>query len=160
MKKENRINNHSIHLMLILLLILVVVIMSSLLIMLGRDVYKKINNDRDNNYNIRVSTLYITNKIRQADKSNSIKIKNIAGKQSLVINEEYDGLSYETWIYSYNNSLYEITVDEGSTFELSDGNKIMDIDKFDIGKVNNNLYKVTVNNKLNKSELLLCVYSD
>lgn len=51
---------------LIMLLYLIIVILSVLIIFLGKNIYDNINEERNTNYNLRVSLSYIANKLRQS----------------------------------------------------------------------------------------------
>ncbi len=161
MKKENNIpNQFSIQFVFVMLLFLIIVILSVTIILLGKNIYNSINEDRKNNYEVRVSLSYIANKIRQADKLNAVEIREADGQAAIVINESYDGSNYQTWIYYYDNCLYEILTDVGSEFNFSDGMKVLEVDSFEIDEIKDNLYKFSVKSKGVSSELVLSLYSD
>jgi len=160
MKKEKYISNQfSIQFIFIMFLFLIIVVLSVMIINLGKEIYSNINKDRANNYEIRVSLSYITNKIRQADKENSIKIRDFNGNSAIVIKETYDGLNYENWIYYDDNNIYEILVDEGESFNISDGTKVLKADNFSILKMTDNLFEVSVGKKGQNTEMALSLYS-
>lgn len=159
MKRENSRNQFLIPYTFIMLLFLTIVILSIMMILYGKSLYDNINDDRQNNYDIRVSLFYVANKIRQADKNDSIEIKQINGNNALVIKETYDGDNYETLIYHYNNSLYEIFIDEGSEFEMIAGNEIMKIEDFNILQLKENLFKITVKSVKDMEELIISINS-
>ncbi|WP_326910354.1 DUF4860 domain-containing protein [Sedimentibacter sp. MB31-C6] len=158
--KKNSTNQFSIHFIFVMLLFLTIVILSVMIIILGSDIYTNIKDERDSNYEIRVSLSYISNKLRQADNSKSINIKTIHETPAIVINETYDSLNYETWIYYYDGYLYEIFIDEGTEFSLSDGMKVLKIDNFSIYKKNGNLYEFSINSGDYSSELVLSLNSN
>lgn len=161
MKKENSIHNQfSIQFVFIMLLFLIIVILSVMIISLGKNIYNNINDDRKDNYELRVALSYVANKIRQADREDTVYLKEINGETAVVIKETYDAMNYETWIYNYDNGLYEILIDEGSSFNLSDGMKILEVDSFEISKIKENLYKFSVKNKVSSAELVLSLYSN
>lgn len=161
MKKENNIpNQFSIQFVFVMLLFLIIVILSVTIILLGKNIYNSINEDRKNNYEVRVSLSYIANKIRQADKLNAVEIREADGQAAIVINESYDGSNYQTWIYYYDNCLYEILTDVGSEFNFSDGMKVLEVDSFEIDEIKDNLYKFSVKSEGVSSELVLSLYSD
>jgi len=81
------------------------------------------------------------------------------GENAIVINEVYDDVIYETWIYFYDNSIYEIFTDEGVKFNLEGGMKVMEIESFVIEEIKDNLYKFTAINNDESTELILCLYS-
>lgn len=144
---------------LIMLLYLIIVILSVLIIFLGKNIYDNINEERNTNYNLRVSLSYIANKLRQSDKSGSVEIKQVNGENALVLNEEYDDEQYQTWIYFYEGGIYEMFTDSENTFDLSDGMKLVDADVFNIEKVRNDLYRFYAASNEKSSELYLSIYS-
>ena len=144
---------------LIMLLYLIIVILSVLIIFLGKNIYDNINEERNTNYNLRVSLSYIANKVRQSDKGGAVELRQVNGENALVLNEEYDDEEYQTWIYFYEGGIYEMLTDSGSTFELSDGMKLLDADVFNIEKVRDNLYIFYAASNERNSELYLSIYS-
>lgn len=153
-------NNQSYQFIFILLLFFIIAIISLMVILLGKDIYSSINEDRISNYEKRVSLSYVANKIRQSDKENNIRIENLNGINAIVINEKYDEAVYETWIYHYDNAIYEMFTDEGVKFNLDDGMRIMEIDNFNIELINDNLYKFKATSNQESTELILCLYSN
>jgi hypothetical protein len=144
---------------LIMLLYLIIVILSVLIIFLGKNIYDNINEERNTNYNLRVSLSYIANKLRQSDKSGSVEIKQVNGENALVLNEEYDDEQYQTWIYFYEGGIYEMFTDSENTFDLSDGMKLVDADVFNIEKDRDDLYRFYAASNEKSSELYLSIYS-
>lgn len=160
LKDNNTPKQFSIHFILIMFLFLIIVMLSIIIISLGKNIYDKINIEREINYDLRVSLSYIANKVRQADREGAVCIKELNGNNAVVIKEKYDDTVYETWIYFYDNYLYEILIDEGISFDMSDGMKVLKIDSFDITRIKENLYKFSVKSNTIGEELLLCLYSD
>jgi hypothetical protein len=130
-----------------------------MIISLGKNIYDNINNDRNTNYDLRVSLSYIANKIRQSDKKDAVEITELNGINSVVINEVYDEEEYRTYIFFYDGAIYEMFTDRDSAFELSDGMKITDVDLFEINVIKDSLYKFTAISKEERAELYLSVYS-
>lgn len=159
MIKENNTKQFSFQFIFIMLLFLLIVILSVMIILLGKDIYSNINKDRAVNYEKRVSLSYVANKIRQNDKADSISIDTLNGENAVVIKEVYDEANYETWIYYYDNAIYEMFTDEGIEFNLDDGMKILDVENFRIEMLNDNLYKFTATSNEESTELILNLYS-
>jgi len=159
MNKQNYSKQFSFQFIFIMLLFLIIVILSVMIIILGENIYENINEDRTNNYELRVSLSYIANKVRQSDKTNTVNLKTLNGENAIVINEVYDDANYETWIYFYESAIYEILIDENSTFNLEDGMKIINVDSFNILEIKDNLYRFTVSSNEKSSELVLNLYS-
>lgn len=160
MIRGNNTKQFTFQFILIMLLFLTIVILSVMIILLGKNIYSVINEERDANYEKRVSLSYVANKIRQSDKKNSVRIESLNGKNAVVINDTYDGEVYETWIYFYDNAIYEMFTDAGSEFNPDDGMRILDVESLNIEKLKDNLYKFTVKSNEGSSELILSLYSD
>lgn len=160
MYKRNNINQFSFQFIFIMLLYLIIVILSVMIISLGKNIYDNINEDRNMNYELRVSLSYIANKIRQSDKKETVEIKELHGVNAVVINEVYDEEKYQTCIYFYDGAIYEMFTDEDTTFELSEGMKVVEADLFQIEKIKDSLYKFTAISKEARAELYLSLYSN
>lgn len=160
MFKENNTRQFSFQFVFIMLLFLLIVFLSVMIIFNGNEIYSKINKDRETNYEKRVSLSYVSNKIRQNDKKGSVRIDSLHGEHAVVIKEEYDGAEYETWIYFYDNGIYEMFTDANMKFNLEDGIKILDIENFEIKQLKDNLYKFTAKNYNEKTVLILNLYSE
>lgn len=157
---SNNSRKYSFHFVFILMLYLLIVIFSLMIILLGKDIYSSINHDRRVNYERRVSLSYVANKIRQNDKEESIRIESLNGENTIVITEDYDGDMYETWIYFYDNAIYEMFTDAGMEFNLEDGIKVLEIDGFKIEEIKNDLYRFTAIDQNEKTELILNLHSN
>lgn len=156
----NNSRKFSFHFIFILMLYLLIVVFSLMIIWLGKDIYTSINHDRQANYERRVSLSYVANKIRQNDKSGMVRIESLNGEKTIVITEDYDGELYETWIYFYDNAIYEMFTDAGTEFNLEDGMKVVETKGFKIEEINDDLYKFTALDSTEKTELILYLQSN
>ncbi len=152
-------NQFSFQFIFVMLLYLIIVILSVMIISLGKNIYDRINKDRNTNYELRVSLSYIANKIRQSDIDKAVEITKLNGVDAVLINELFDDEKYQTWIYFYDGAIYEMFTDADTAFELSDGMKVVDADDFNIEKVRDDLYKFTAVNNEESSDLYLSLYS-
>ncbi len=159
MFKENASKQFSFQFIFVMLLFLMIAFLSFIIIAMGSNVYSKINSDRIGNYQKRVSLSYVSNKIRQNDKKGCVEIENLNGENAVVINEVYDGEKYETWIYFYDNAIYEMFIDAGMKFSSDDGMKILEVESFNIEKLKKNLYKFTAKSNTESTELILNINS-
>lgn len=157
---SNNSRKYSFHFVFILMLYLLIVLFSLMIILLGKNIYSSINHDRQVNYERRVSLSYVANKIRQNDKEGSIRIESLNGENAIVITEDYDGDMYETWIYFYDNTIYEMFTDAGIRFNLEDGMKVLETDGFKIEEIKNDLYRLTAIDQNEKTELILNLHSN
>ena len=160
MNNRNFSKQFSFQFIFIMLLFLIIVILSVMIIVLGKNIYVNINEERKSNYELRVSLSYISNKVRQSDKLDSLEIRKLEDDDAVVIKETYDDENYETWIYFYDNAIYEMFTDENNSFIPEDGMKIVEVDSFEITEINDNLYKFAAKSKTSSSELVLNLYSN
>lgn len=157
---SNNSRRFSFHFIFILMLYLLIAVFSLMIILLGKNIYSSINNDRQTNYEKRVALSYVANKIRQNDKKESIRIESLNGENAIVITEIYDGELYETWIYFYDNAIYEMFTDAGMEFNLDDGIKVLHTEAFKIEALKDDLYKFTALEGTEKTELILNLHSN
>ena len=92
---------------------------------IGADIYSIGASNIENNYDMRTGALYLSEKIRQNDVENSIRIDQISGRDALVLTENKSGMGYESWIYVHNGYLREILLPPKSQFNPSAGQVIM-----------------------------------
>lgn len=160
MINKNNEKQFSFQFVFIMILFLMIVILSSMIILLGKNIYSKVNEERALNYEKRVSIAYVANKIRQADRKNSVRTESLSGQSAVVISEIYDGYEFETWIYFYDGAIYEMFADKSIAFSPDDGMKVTDAESFNIEKLKDNLYKLSVSDKEKTTELILNLYSN
>lgn len=109
----------------ILMLLCVFAFGALMSVILGANTYKGIKEDMDSNFELRTPLSYVSTKIRQNDEIDSIRIINKEGVDALVLEREDNGIPCQTWIYEYDKSLYEVYIEKGTDFELSDGLSII-----------------------------------
>lgn len=133
---------HSFNLVFTLALLGIFALSALFVAVLGAQVYGRTAEQMDANYNTRTSLVYITEKIRQCP-GKDISIDTVDGKQALVMKQDTDGKSYESWIYNANGKLKEVTVPAGEKVKAGDGQEIMDIEDFAL-KPDGNLIRILV----------------
>ena len=123
MDRKFRLNigHTSLDFIFILALLCVFAFGALMAVVLGSNTYKEIKDSMDSNYELRTPLSYISTKVRQHDDSNSIQIINKEGIDALVLENPDNGKICQTWIYQYENSLYEVYLDKGTEFSLADG---------------------------------------
>lgn len=121
----------------------------------GVRVYKNIVIDNAENFKLRTSLSYVATKIRQTDSLGNISVEERDGVALLVLDEEIQGVSYETLIYYYKENLYELFQRKDSEFEISYGMQVMEIDEFTIEEITDSTLKITAGNGNGEIETLL-----
>ena len=134
-------HGHRLHTLVILILFLVFSLSSVSVLMYGTKVYKSVTEKTDENYSLRTGLIYLSNKIKAADKS-SIYMDTYQKVDMLVIPEEIEGQMYETRIYCYNGQLREIFTDVGNDIPLDGGLYITDMKNLTISEKNKGLLEI------------------
>ncbi len=114
------------------------------LCIIGINVYQKSINDSAENYNIRTSVLYITEKSRQNLSTNGIRIDEVSDSSALVLSQTIEGAVYNTWMYVEDGYLCEVLMPEGSEVIPDIGQKIMPLQKLELNIDDNNLLTINV----------------
>lgn len=84
------------------------------------------------NSTIRTSLSYLSEKIHQNDAENGIRIDQLNDLPSLVLTQNLNGETYETWIYAYDGMLCEIMTDLENGFTPEEGQPILEIGSFSL----------------------------
>lgn len=90
-------------------------------VILGANTYRNIKEDMDSNYELRTPLSYISTKVRQNDSVDSIRIIQKEGTDALVLETVDNDELCQTWIYEYQDFLYEVYLEKDTPFQLKDG---------------------------------------
>lgn len=127
---------HSINLVFTLALLGIFALSALFVAVLGAQVYGRTADQMNDNYNTRISLVYITEKIRQCP-GKDIDIKEVEDSQALVLTQKIDGKEYESWIFTSDGKLREVMVPKGEKVNASDGQDIMEINNFSLERKGN-----------------------
>jgi hypothetical protein len=144
MELDNK-RKHTIDTVFVICLLLLFVLSALSVIAIGASIYKKnVGNMADNSAH-RIACAYVTEKVRQADKEGRIDVEEVFGENALVLSEEVNGTTYNTYIYDYDGQLMELfaRADLGSFYPQS-GQKIMSIGSFDVEQVTDSMFRAIV----------------
>ena len=93
---------HMVDILFVLALFAVFALSALLLVMFGSKIYQNTVTGMNENYTLRNSYSYITEKIRQSDTENSVQIGLIQDASAIVITTETNQTLYETYLYYYD----------------------------------------------------------
>ncbi|MDO4542425.1 MAG: DUF4860 domain-containing protein [Bacillota bacterium] len=108
-------------------------------VVVGAGIYRDIAATMERNYDIQTSIFYIEEKVRQ--NTGVIAIKTVGDQESLVLQDDYEGELYETWIFLGKGKLREVTVPAGTEVSPGDGQSIMDIKDLEL-EIENGLLSI------------------
>ncbi|NLZ81552.1 MAG: DUF4860 domain-containing protein [Clostridiales bacterium] len=123
---------HSVDIIFVLGLFGMFTILSVLLILVGSNIYSGIIETSERNAQIRTSLSYIVNKVHAHDKQGGVFLEVRDGVTVLVMEETYDEELYQNLIYYHEGAIKEALVNKTSNFEFSYGDKIMEVDNFEM----------------------------
>lgn len=96
--------------------------------------YEMLTSKKSVNEEIRIASSYITTKLRQNDREDSVQVikKYSDLSDALVINETISGEVYKTWIYMSEGKLREVTIPESLSPDDDLSFIIAEIDTFEL----------------------------
>ena len=152
--------NHSIDFLFPIILFFIFALMALLVMLLSANVYGKITNNSSMNYTAHTSVAYISQKVRSCDNGGNIHIGEIGGRQCLIIDQEYSGSDYCTYIYSFGGSLMELFARADAEAKPESGQKLLDISSLEISYVDDDLLKVAcTDTNGNVSDMLISIHT-
>ena len=111
---------------LLVLLVFAVFMVSVLLVLLtGADVVQSITERDQKSYDQRTIIQYISTRVRQADQAGAIFVRTAETGDRLVLQEDIDGLLFETTIYCYDGYLRELFAGAGSERDPEYGEPVL-----------------------------------
>ena len=132
MNRRNIRVSHSVQGVFVFVLLGLFAVMSTLMVLLGAQMYRGTVDRSDANNDHRVLSAYVRSMIRAEDGAGAVSVEQPEGIRALALREEIDGEGYITWIYRYEDQLYEqFTGDDGDDFDPEDGTPICPAGSFD-----------------------------
>lgn len=135
---------HMIDVLFVLLLFCVFTMTSLSVVYVGLEVYKNTTQSLDQEFMMNTSLQYIIEKVRQNNKKDAVDISYIENTPALRLHQKYEDQDYYTYIYQDQNQLKELFILADQTAHLEDGEYIMEIKRFEVSKVQNNLLYITL----------------
>ena len=100
--------SHSIDIMFVLLVFAAFVLTAVMLISMGTGEYRRIVARMQDNNDLRITTAYITQKIRQGKDEGAIQVRDFHGISSICIASEIGSTPCYTFLYVYEGKLMEL----------------------------------------------------
>ena len=140
-KQEER---HIIDILFVIGLFCIFALSTIFLISIGADIYGKTVSNTEINFNDRTSFAYVTEKIRQADRSGAISAATLEGRSALKLQKTVQDTAYITWLYEDEGYLKELMVREDTPLSLSAGQEILPVSNFSVSRIQDNLLRITI----------------
>ena len=110
----------------------------------GARVYENINAGVNHNFTSRTAISYITEKLRQRDSEGTATITVINDINTIHLIKKTDEILENTYIYSDDGYLKEITLHDEGKPNLKQGIPIMELQKFDVKEIAGGVFSITV----------------
>lgn len=143
MTLENRSKRHSIDVFFVLCLFMMFALCLSALLLAGAKSYQRISQNSQDNFDLRTSLFYVTNKMRSAD-SGGISLGEFGTGDAIFLEEEVDGVLYVTKIYQYEDCLMELFAEQGNDLDPVAGVEVTKVSDFQVEKIEGELLEVSV----------------
>lgn len=153
--KFQRKQKHMIDLLFPVALFSVFALCALTVLLLSARIYRSITETSSLNDTARTGLSYVSEKIHQNDAGGKIHLGKLNGTDALIMEQDYEGSVYYTYIYSYENTLRELFVKEGVKAELSAGTKILDLKSFSMKEMKENLFQFECVTKDGKTDSVL-----
>lgn len=141
------------------LLLAVLGISALFTILFGAKIYENISGRMDDNFNRSTALSYISNKVKQGDRVNSVEVKDIDGISTLIITEESESGNYVDMIYCLDGKLMELFTETSNQLDLGDGMEILSLDKADFSVSDKGVIEIVVEDGGKTGNLSLYVRS-
>ena len=113
-----------------------------MVLMLGVNVYGHIQDTSNSEFNKRVCLSYITAKVHSNDSYGEVTAGVFGDVPALFLEEEFDGVKYNTIIYTYDGWLRELFCERDNSLSPDSGTPVLEIDSVSFEKVKPNLLSV------------------
>lgn len=115
-----------------MLLFLTFILCALFTVLIGSRVYENIGLRSSRNFTGSTAVSYIANKVRQSDRAGMVQVREIDGVPVLVLGQEINQVSYETWIYYKDGMIRELFSNPDSGLGLEDGLEILECQGLDL----------------------------
>lgn len=157
--QQNMDARHDSSTVYILSLLVIFALGALMMVLYGANSYHHIQQETRASDQKRIPLAYIASKVRQYDQEGCLTIAKKQGNRVLVLETIDGGLPCETWIYTYQGDLYEMYVDKGAQFDLSQGEIIIPQCRLDMSLEQGLLTLVAYDEQGNSQQLCLATSS-
>lgn len=133
--------NHMIDFLFPVILLFMFALSSLTVILLAAGVYRSTTEHSSLHDTSRTSLSYISEKIHQSDQSGLASIEHLEGVDMLVLEQPFQGETYCTYIYAYDNELRELFIKKGTPITLSAGRTILPVNHFTMQALQDDLFR-------------------
>ena len=140
MEMNHRNQSHTADLLFTIGLFCVFAAAAFILVMIGIQAYQNTVEHMQDTFSTRTAISYVAEKLRQHDADGAAALGQVEDCPALVLYDELGTDTYVTYIYSDGETLYELTVRDGTEVTASMGEQIMAVRDFTISDAGDGFY--------------------
>lgn len=133
----------------------VFLISSVMVIAVGAGAYRNVAEQSEQDYTLRTSLSYVSQKLRQADQEGALSLGTVGGKDALMFSSEHEGVSYTTYIYEHNGSLCELFTKSDAPADPDYGTALLSLTSFETEVLNDSLCRISITDSSGRTSSLL-----
>ncbi|MEA5083221.1 MAG: DUF4860 domain-containing protein [Lachnospiraceae bacterium] len=152
---KSNAKRHSIDVFFVLCIFLAFALSISALLVVGAKTYQSISQNTEDNYQLRTSLLYVSNKVKAFNENGMVYKGEFNGGDALFLQENIDGISYVTKIYAYEGQLYELFSEADNDLDAVSGTKITAVSAFEVTEIEKKLLKIKIKSPQGKDNFIL-----
>jgi len=130
--------------MFVFVLIGVFALTSITLVLTGINVYRNVTDHAAHSVDQLLALSYVINKVHAGDAAGIVQVDSQDGVSILCLNEWMDDELYQSRIFYFDGALYEQYVLASNLFDPELGERITDIESFELLEMEPNLYRMSV----------------
>lgn len=143
--------NHMIDFLFPIALFFVFALSAIAVILFATDIYRSATEHSTLNYTAGTSLSYISEKIHQNDENGNVSLGTFEGRDALILEQNFNGTSYFTYIYADQNELKELFVKEGVKTSAAAGKTIVEVKSFTMEKLYDNVFRFSCIDEKNQT---------
>ena len=143
MRKHAALGGHMVDFLFTIALFCAFAATSLIVVIIGANVYQGTVRGMNENYALRTSLSYVSQKGRQNDGAGEIHIGTLDGVPALVLEQPFDSGSYQTWIYYDDGWLRELFTRADADAAPADGQPIVQLAGFEMEQDQNGMLTFT-----------------
>ena len=116
-------------------------------LMFGASIYKNTTDKSNEKYGENICLSYVWMKVKNTDSIDNVYVDTFHDLSVLCLDEEYDGITYQTQIYLYEGWVCELFTELGLDFYPDAGMPVVEADSLSFETLDSGLIKVTVNSE-------------
>lgn len=140
MKDNDRLQAHTADFLFTLGLFSLFAAAAFLLVMIDIHVYKSTVESMQDTYTTRTAISYVAEKLRRHDAGGAVSLGEVEGLPALIFSDDMAGSTYLTYIYADSETLYELTVREGTAVTAAMGEEILRVKDFTVTDAGNGFF--------------------